>query len=82
MEVRRRLLDGWQKSDAIMTGPGAINRLRVVATGPAMAFFVNDELLSKVEDARYSAGQLAMDAGAFGNQSTSVAFDNLAIRVP
>ena len=30
----RRLVDGWQKSEAIMTGPGAINRLRVVAAGP------------------------------------------------
>jgi hypothetical protein len=78
----RRLVDGWQKSDAIMTGPGAINRLRVVATGPAMAFYVNDALLEEIQDGRYLAGQVALDAGAFGNQRTFVAFDNLTVRAP
>ena len=78
----RRLVDDWQKSDAIMTGPGAINRLRVVASGPAMAFYVNDELLEELQDGRYPAGQLALDAGAFGNKPTSVAFDNLVVRAP
>jgi len=78
----RRLANGWQRSDAIMTGPGAINRLRVAATGPAMSFYVNDQLLEEIQDGRYAAGQLALDAGAFGNQRTAVAFDNLAVRAP
>lgn len=78
----RRLVDGWQKSDAIMTGPGAINRLRVVASGPAMSFYANDEMLEEIQDSRYPAGQVALDAGAFGNQRTSVAFDNLTVRAP
>ena len=77
-----RLTDGWQKSPAIISGPGAVNRLRVTATGPAMAFYVNDELLQELQDGRYPAGQLALDAGTFSNQRTIVAFDNLAVGQP
>lgn len=78
----QRLVDGWQKSAAIMTGHGAMNRLRVTADGPAMAFYVNDELLQEVQDSTYSGGNIALDAGTFGGQRTIVAFDNLAIRAP
>ena len=77
-----RLTNGWQKSAAIITGPGAVNRLRVAAVGPAMTFYVNDELLQELQDSGYSAGQVALDAGTFGNQRTIVAFDNLAVGQP
>lgn len=78
----QRLVNGWQKSAAIMTGPGAVNRLRVTADGPALAFYANDELLQKVQDSSYALGSLALDAGTFGGQRTIVAFDNLAIHAP
>ena len=47
-----------------------------------MAFYVNDELLQELQDSRYPAGQLALDAGTFGNLRTIVAFDNLAVEQP
>lgn len=81
-ETWRRLADGWQRSPAIIAGPGALNALRVTAVGPAMSFYVNDELLEEVQDSNYSAGQIALDAGTFGEQRTIVAFDNLAVRQP
>lgn len=77
-----RLTSGWQKSPAITSGPGAVNRLRVTAQGPAMAFYANDELLQEVQDSSYSAGKIALDAGTFGEQRTIVAFDNIAVRRP
>lgn len=78
----QRLVQGWQQSPDIATGPGAVNRLRVTAEGPAMAFYANGELLDEVQDSAYSGGQVALDAGTFGAQRTIVAFDNLAIRAP
>lgn len=77
-----RLTQGWQESPAIIPGQGAVNRIRVRAAGPEMAFFVNGELLQELQDSRYPAGQLALDAGTFGSQRTIVAFDNLAVRQP
>jgi hypothetical protein len=73
---------GWQKSPAIVPGPGAVNTLRVVAEGPNMAFYVNETLLEELVDSRYGEGKVALDAGTFGGQRTVVAFDNLAIRAP
>jgi hypothetical protein len=78
----QRLVDGWQKSPAIMTGTGAVNRLRIKVEGPEMAFYANDALLHQVEDSNYSGGKIALDAGTFGGQRTIAAFDNLAIGRP
>jgi hypothetical protein len=77
-----RLTQGWQESTAIIPGQGAVNRLRIKATGPELAFYVNGELLQELQDSSYQAGQLALDAGTFGNQRTIVAFDNLAVGQP
>jgi len=78
----QRLVAGWQKSDALMRGPGAINRLRVTAIGPDMVFYANEQLLAEVQDSNYSGGKIALDAGTFGDRRTIVAFDNLAVRAP
>lgn len=78
----QRLVSGWQESPAIMKGRGAMNKLRVKAEGPTMAFYINDQLLEEVQDSNYSGGKIALDAGTFGDQRTIVAFDNLAIRAP
>lgn len=77
-----RLVDGWQRSELITTGLGAMNQLRVTAVGPAMTFHVNDSLLAEIQDGRYVAGNLALDAGTFSNQRTIAAFDNLFVREP
>lgn len=78
----QRLNEGWERSEAISSGPGAMNRLRVIASGPAMRFFVNDELLVEAQDSSYAGGNIALDAGSFGGQRTVAAFDNLAIQAP
>jgi len=78
----QRLIDGWQKSPAITTGPGAVNNLRITASGPSLAFYANDELLEELQDSRYTGGKIALDAGTFGGQRAVVAFDNLAMRSP
>lgn len=77
-----RLVDGWQRSEAIASGAGAMNRLRMTAVGPLMTFYANDELLTEVQDSRYVSGTIALDAGSFGGQRTVAAFDNLAVRAP
>jgi hypothetical protein len=76
----QRLTSGWLNSEAIMSGTGAVNELRVTAEGPSLAFYANDQLLHELQDSVYSGGQIALDAGTFGGQRTIVAFDNLAIR--
>jgi Tfp pilus assembly protein PilW len=78
----QRLISGWENSPAILSGQGAMNSLRVTTEGPAMQFYVNEQLLTEVQDGNYSGGKIALDAGTFGAQRTIVAFDNLAIRRP
>ena len=78
----QRLVNGWQKSDVLATGTGAINNLRITAVGPVLTFYANDEMLQELQDSRYPAGKIALDAGTFGQQRTVVAFDNLAVRSP
>jgi hypothetical protein len=77
-----RFVDDWQSSEAIQVGLNANNRLRVIADGPAMAFYVNGELLQEIEDSTYLAGNIALDAGTYGHPKTRVAFDDLMISPP
>jgi hypothetical protein len=75
-------LDDWVESDVIKQGLTVTNRLKVVAQGPLISFYVNDQLLQQVNDASYAAGQIALDAGTFGRGGLEVAFDNLVVRNP
>jgi hypothetical protein len=77
-----RFLDDWVDSAAIKQGLTATNRLKVVAQGPMLSFYVNDQLLQQVNDASYAAGQIALDAGTFGRGGLEVAFDNVVVRNP
>jgi hypothetical protein len=77
-----RFLDDWVESSAIKQGLTVTNRLKVVAQGPLLSFYVNDQLLQQVNDASYAAGQIALDAGTFGRGGLEVAFDNLVVRNP
>lgn len=77
-----RFLDDWAESGAIKQGLTVTNRLKVVAQGPLLSFYVNDQLLQQVNDASYAAGQIALDAGTFGRGGLEVAFDNLVVRNP
>jgi hypothetical protein len=77
-----RFLDDWVESGAIKQGLTVTNRLKVVAQGPLLSFYVNDQLLQQVNDASYAAGQIALDAGTFGRGGLEVAFDNVVVRKP
>ncbi len=77
-----RFLDDWVESAAIKQGLTVTNRLKVVAQGPLLSFYVNDQLLQQVNDGSFAAGQIALDAGTFGRGGLEVAFDNLVVRNP
>ncbi|MCB9422449.1 MAG: hypothetical protein H6667_21785 [Ardenticatenaceae bacterium] len=77
-----RFLDDWTESEAIKQGLSVTNRLKVVAQGATLSFYVNDQLLNQFNDASYAAGQIALDAGTFGHGGLKVAFDNLVVRNP
>jgi hypothetical protein len=77
-----RLSQDWVESPAIRQGVGVTNRLQIVAVGTNFAFYVNDVLLKQVQDTSYSQGNLALDAGTFGQPGARVAFTNLIVRRP
>ena len=77
-----RFLDDWVESAAIKQGLTVSNRLKVVAQGPLLSYYVNDQLLQQVNDASFAAGQVGLDAGTFGRGGLEVAFDNLVVRNP
>ncbi len=69
----------WTESPAINPGK-ATNRLKVEMLGPTMVFFVNDVELARVEDERYTEGDVGVIAGTFYVEpGTHVLFDNFAV---
>lgn len=74
-----RLVPDWTPTSAINQGLNVANRLKVLAAGSSLTFYVNDVLLSQVNDPTYSAGSVALDAGTFGGGNLQVSFDNLGI---
>jgi hypothetical protein len=77
-----RFVDDWTSHPAIQPGQNAVNRIRIEAIGPSLTAYVNDTLVQQVNDATYAAGQIALDAGTFGDPTMQVAFDNVIIRQP
>lgn len=64
------VLQSWISNDAIQTGD-AWNMLRVVAQGPRLEFYVNNELIWSGSDSRYrsgKAGVLIYTTNATGNR--------------
>lgn len=77
-----RLLPDWQDSEAIGQGLNARNRLKLVAIGPTVQYYVNDVLLGEFSDTAYTRGNIGLDAGTFGKIGLEVAFDNLIVTQP
>lgn len=74
-------LDDWTESSAINQGLNSVNRLKVEANGPNLAFYVNDTLLHEVNDNGVGLeATVGLDAGTFGQAGLQVAFDNVVIR--
>ena len=76
-----RLADDWTFSESILSGENS-NRLKIIAKGPNMSFFVNNELLREVTDTALTNGTIGLDAGTFGTNLTVAAFDNLVLSNP
>lgn len=74
-----RLIPEWTPTAAINKGLNVPNRLKIIATGPDMAFYVNDILLTQVRDDQYAEGLIGLDAGTFSGGSVQVSFDRLSV---
>lgn len=73
-------LEDWTASPAINQGLNTVNRLKVIANGPALSFYANDALLHEILDNSTAPGAIALDAGTFGSGGLQVAFDNVVVR--
>jgi Tol biopolymer transport system component len=67
-------------SEAIETS--GTNRIRIHADGPTLAFYVNDEQLARVTDARVREGPIELWAYVYPEQEIKVVFDNLVVVEP
>ncbi len=74
----------WTKSNAIISGKGETNAMRVVCSGNQLKLWVNDILLSDITDDSLSGGSFALQAGRsdLDEKSIKVAFGNLIVRNP
>jgi len=81
-EIWTRLLDDWTASESINQGLSSINKLRIEALGSELTFYINDSEVHQLQDTQYSSGNIALDAGAFGQSSVTAAFDNIVVQSP
>jgi hypothetical protein len=71
----------WTESSAISKGMQT-NRIKVAAVGSNMKYYVNDQLLGEVQDARFTTGTIGFFAGTVDEGNVQIAFDNLRISEP
>jgi hypothetical protein len=70
----------WTASPAIRKGQES-NQLKVECQGAAMVFYANDVELTRVEDDRYSEGDVGLIAGTFYESGPHVLFDDFQIEL-
>ena len=71
----------WTSSPAVKTG-SETNHIRATCVGNLLSLYVNDELLTTVEDDALTAGKIALAAGTYDDPGVQVNFDNLVVRTP
>jgi len=59
---------------------GVTNHLKLIAQGEKFSFLLNERLLTKVIDATFRGGEIALAAGIVDNPNVNVRFDNLVVR--
>lgn len=74
-----RLTPDWVSTPAINQGLNELNRLKIIAAGQSLTFYINDILLGQLVDDAPTVGSIALDAGTFGGDNLQVSFDNLTI---
>jgi len=72
-------LEGWQASDAIETGLGVTNHIRIDCSGGQFSFYNNDVHLVDIFDESIDRGSIGLAAGTFDESGIVVQFDNLRI---
>lgn len=77
-----RLSDDWEEADAILPGLGQTNRLKVVASGSTLEFYVNNFKVKEIQDSSFQVGNIALSAGTFSQIGLEIAFDNLILFGP
>jgi hypothetical protein len=77
-----RYLNDWTTSESINQGLNSLNKLRIEALGPNLTFYINDSEVHQLQDTRYLSGNIALDAGTFGQSSVTAAFDNILVQSP
>ncbi len=71
----------WTESSVIKQG-AQTNRLKIVAVGENMKYYINDQLLGEVQDIRFTTGTVGFFAGTLEEGNVQVSFDNLKISQP
>jgi hypothetical protein len=71
----------WAESSVIKQGTQT-NHIKVIAVGPSMKYYVNDQLLGEVQDARFSTGTLGFFVGTVDEGDLTISFDNLRVSEP
>jgi len=81
VEGSHQSLVDWSSSDAIREGVDQWNTLKVVAEGPQLRYYVNNQLLETVQDAALTTGQIGLFA--YDAESSTdpdiVQFDNIRV---
>ncbi|MGD8472935.1 MAG: hypothetical protein PVH95_08010 [Anaerolineae bacterium] len=72
-------LETWEASDAIETGLGVTNHIRIDCSGGQFSFYNNDVHLVDVLDETIERGNVGLAAGTFDESGIVVQFDNLRI---
>ncbi len=67
----------WRRDRRINTGPGATNRLRVVADGPLIIGYINGEEVLRYEDPTPRGGQLTLGLITYDVGGLTVRWDNV-----
>ncbi len=68
----------WTSSPAIRTGDGT-NHLKVVAQGPTLSFYANNQFLATIEDSSIDRGKIGLSANRRKGGVVTAAFDNLKL---
>lgn len=70
--------DGWFPSDAVKTGIGETNVLRVEASEEIMRFYVNDQLVGEGSDTVLQEGDIGVAVETYGAGGVQIHFDNFS----
>ncbi|MDX1614100.1 MAG: hypothetical protein R3300_07290 [Candidatus Promineifilaceae bacterium] len=72
----------WFRSPTVNVGLGETNKLRVVAEGSLMSFYVNGIEVGRAADGRLTSGDIGVMVETLGQRGVRVAFDNYRVNGP